>query len=206
MFTGLVEAVGTVDDVHELNESRRIRIRAPGIADELSIGESVSVDGACLTAVEVGGGAFAVEAIGTTLSRTIAGGYRAGTRVNLERALRLSDRLGGHLVQGHVDAVGELEGVRQEGTHRLLDFRIPPDVASVTILHGSIAINGVSLTVNALTAGGCQVAIIPHTWERTTLSDLRPGDPVNLEGDLIGKYVSRMAAAWGGGSPRVPAG
>jgi riboflavin synthase len=137
-----------------------------------------------------------VEAIATTLSRTIAGGYRAGSRVNLERGLRLSDRLDGHFVQGHVDGVGELAAVRREGQHRLLDFRIPPEIAAVTILHGSIALNGVSLTVNALDRGECQVAIIPHTWERTNLRDLTAGDSVNVEGDLIGKYVGRMAAAW----------
>jgi riboflavin synthase len=195
MFTGLVEAVGAVTAVTELEGGRRIWVAAPWTSD-VARGESIAVDGACLTAAEVEDDAFSVEVVGTTLSRTTLGRYRPGTRVNLERALRLSDRLGGHLVQGHVDAVGTLEGVRDEGSYHLLDFGIPAEIEAVTILHGSIAISGVSLTVNALRPGRCQVAIIPHTWEHTNLRDLRPGDPVNLEGDLVGKYVARMAAAW----------
>ena len=199
MFTGLVEAIGEVAAVEELEGARRIRVRAAGLARQLAAGESIAVDGACLTAVGSEGDAFLVEAVASTLARTVAGRYRAGTRVNLERALRLSDRLGGHLVQGHVDAVGELLRVEHEGELRLLEFRIPAEVAHLTVLHGSITISGVSLTVNALDAGTCQVAIIPHTWEHTTLRDLRPGDPVNVEGDLIGKYVARLVSAWGPG-------
>jgi len=198
MFTGLVEAVGTVGEVREVPAGRRLVVRAPELAAELAVGDSVAVDGACLTAVETGPDAFAVDVIGTTLSRTVAGRYRPGARVNLERALRLGDRLGGHMVQGHVDAVGELAAVRREGDYWLLDVRIPPEVARTTILHGSITISGVSLTVNALEGERCQVAIIPHTWEHTNLRDLHPGDPVNLEGDLIGKYVGKMVSAWAG--------
>jgi riboflavin synthase len=196
VFTGLVEAVGTVSDAIDGAGSRRITIRAPEIAPELRKGDSVAVDGACLTAVDATPESFAVDVVGTTLSRTVTERYQWGTRVNLERALRLGDRLDGHMVQGHVDAVGALDSVVEQGTYRLMHFRIPPEVESLTILHGSIAINGVSLTVNALHAGICQVAIIPHTWEHTNLRDLSPGDPVNLEGDLIGKYVARMVSAW----------
>jgi riboflavin synthase len=196
MFTGLVEAVGTVTRVVEMDGARRVTIRAPEIAGEVAVGDSVAVDGACLTAVEVGSSEFSVEVVGTTLSRTVAGRYRAGTRVNLERALVVGARLDGHFVQGHVDAVGALLSAREEGSYRLLDFRVPPDVEAVTVLHGSIAISGVSLTVNALSAGTCQVAIIPHTWEHTNLRDLAPGDAVNLEGDMIGKYVARSVASW----------
>jgi len=203
MFTGLIEAVGTVGEVREMQAGRRLVIHAPQLGAALAVGDSVAVDGACLTAVETGPDAFAVEVIGTTLSRTVAGRYRPGSRVNLERALRLGDRLGGHMVQGHIDATGELEAVHKEGDYRLLDFRIPPEVAQTTILHGSITISGVSLTVNALEGERCQVAIIPHTWEHTTLCDLRPGDPVNLEGDLIGKYVGKMVSAWGGAGKRT---
>ena len=196
MFTGLVEAVGTVKRVVEMEGARRITIRAPEIAGELSTGDSVAVDGACLTAVEASADDFSVEVVGTTLSRTVAARYRVGTRVNLERALVVGARLDGHFVQGHVDAVGALVSSREEGAYRLLDFRIPAEVEAVTVLHGSIAISGVSLTVNALGAGTCQVAIIPHTWEHTNLRDLSPGDPVNLEGDMIGKYVARSVASW----------
>jgi riboflavin synthase len=195
MFTGLVEAVGVVTAVLELDGGRRLTISAPELTS-LAAGDSVAVDGVCLTAVDVEGPAFHVEAVGTTLSRTTIGRYRTGARVNLERALRLGDRLGGHLVQGHVDGVGSLLDVRADGIHHLLDFRVPPEVEAVTVLHGSIAISGVSLTVNALDPGVCQVAIIPHTWANTNLCGLRPGDPVNVEGDVIGKYVARLAAPW----------
>jgi riboflavin synthase len=200
MFTGLVEALGTVSAVHELESGRRLTIATEEPLG-LALGESIAVDGVCLTVVAVYESAFSVEVVGTTLSRTTLGRYGPGMRVNLERALRLSDRLGGHLVQGHVDGVGTLAAVHREGTYRLMDFRIPPDVEAVTILHGSIAISGVSLTVNALSPGGCQVAIIPHTWEHTNLSELRPDDPVNLEGDVIGKYVARLAGAWSRAAP-----
>lgn len=206
MFTGLVEAVGVVERVVETEGGRRLSLRAPEVARDMSVGDSVAVDGACLTAVDVTSDGFAVEVVGTTLSRTIAGLYRPGSRVNLERALRLGDRLGGHLVQGHVDAVGALEGARERGAYRLLDFRIPPEVEEVTVVHGSIAISGVSLTVNDLAPGRCQVAVIPHTWERTNLRALGSGDPVNLEADLIGKYVARLASAWRPESGAAPSG
>jgi riboflavin synthase len=191
MFTGLVEAVGTVVGVREMKDARRITIET-GIAPELTLGESVSVDGACLTAVEMLSSTFSVEAIGSTLSRTIAGGYHEGSRVNLERAIRVGDRLGGHFVQGHVDAVGEVESIGQAGDYWLLGLRIPADVEATTVLHGSITVNGVSLTVNALSPGRCQIALIPHTWTHTYLSSLRPGQPVNLEADLIGKHVAKL--------------
>jgi len=135
---------------------------------------------------------FEVEAIGTTLARTVAAGYVEGTKVNLERSRTLGDRLEGHLVQGHVDGIATLEDVREEGIHHLLDLALPPEVWRGTILHGSITLNGVSLTVNDLEdPNRCQVAIIPYTWTHTNLSALAPGDEVNVEGDVIGKYVTR---------------
>ena len=143
---------------------------------------------------------FAIETIGTTLSRTVAGEYGVGSRVNLERSMILGGRLDGHLVQGHVDGVGRLLSVRQEGYYWLLDFQIPEIVEEVTILHGSITINGVSLTVNKIPAEGeCQVGIIPFTWKHTNRGSLKPGDSVNLEGDLVGKYVAKLLSAWKGG-------
>jgi riboflavin synthase len=195
MFSGIVEATGMVAGVAPAENGRRIRFRAPDVVEGLRVGASIAVDGACLTAVELHGEGFSVDVIGTTLARTIAGRYGEGTRVNLERALRLGDRLDGHLVQGHVDGVGEVVLVTDEGETRLVDFTVPDEVDAVTILHGSITVNGVSLTVNALPAQGrCQVALIPHTRAVTTLGELRPGDPINLEGDLIGKYVVRIVA------------
>ena len=193
MFSGIVEEVGVVQSIKELDGAREIRLEARAVLDDLTPGASVSLDGACHTAVSVFDDGFTVHSIGTTLSRTVSASYAQGTAVNLERSLALGGRLDGHLVQGRVDGVGELVSVSEEGEYRLLDFRLPPDIAAQTILHGSIAINGVSLTVNALLEDDvCQAGIIPFTWEHTNLGRLAVGDPVNIEGDMIGKYVRRM--------------
>lgn len=201
MFSGIVEAVGEVRTVQEVENGRRLRIAAP-FAGELSAGDSVAVEGACLTATAIGGEWFEVETIATTLSRTTLGRLEEGSRVNLERALPLGARLNGHLVQGHVDGVGEVIAVRPEGEHVLLDVRLPDDVAAVTVLHGSIAIAGVSLTVNLLPAPDvAQVALIPYTWNHTTLRDLRSGDGVNLEGDMLGRFVVHYLEHRGRGRP-----
>src|SRR5688572_12910043 len=170
MFSGIVEATGMVARVEPAANGRRIRFRAPAVLDGLRVGASIAVDGACLTAVEVHAEGFSVDVIGPTLARTIAGRYAEGTRVNLERALRLGDRLDGHLVQGHVDGVGEVISVVDEGDTRLVELGLTDEVDAVTILHGSITVNGVSLTVSALPAPRrCQVALIPHTRAVTTL-------------------------------------
>jgi riboflavin synthase len=139
-----------------------------------------------------------VVAVAMTLSRTTFGGYAAGRRVNLERALPLGGRLGGHLVQGHVDGVGEVLAIEPLGESVLIDFTLPPDVAAVTVLHGSITLNGISLTINALPRDAvAQVSIIPFTWSHTAIGELGVGDGVNLEGDLIGKYVRHLLGAPG---------
>ncbi len=200
MFTGIIETVGIVGSVRERTEAREFVIEAPEVSAELEPGASVTVDGACQTAVRSDERSFVIETIGTTLSRTIAGDYRVGSRVNLERSMVLGGRLDGHLVQGHVDGVGRVRAVRREGDYWLMDFDLPEVVRGVTILHGSIAINGVSLTVNAIpSANQCQVGIIPFTWEHTNLGFLKPGDRVNLEGDLIGKYVAKLLSGREGG-------
>lgn len=189
MFTGIVEAVGEIGAAEPVGNGRAFRVHAP-FAAELAEGESVAVDGVCLTATAVGDGWFEVEAIGTTLSRTTLGRLRVGDRVNLERALAVGDRLGGHLVQGHVDGVGVVTSVEPSGEHVLLAVRLPEPAAEVTVLHGSLAIAGVSLTVDALPEPDvAQVALIPYTWNHTTLRDLRPGDGVNIEGDMLGRFV-----------------
>lgn len=189
MFSGIVEAVGRVERVEPVDNGRRFRIAAP-FAAELGEGASIAVEGVCLTATSVDAEGFETEAIATTLSRTTLGGLEEGSGVNLERALALGDRLDGHMVQGHVDAVGEVTAVSREGEHVLLDVRLPPVVADVTVLHGSIAMAGVSLTVNAFPEQDvAQVALIPYTWDHTTLRDLTPGDGVNLEGDMLGRFV-----------------
>jgi riboflavin synthase len=195
MFTGIIESTGRIGSTHDLDTTRRFVIEAPGLGSELGSGSSVAVDGACLTAVSVDGDTFAVDVIGTTLERTIAGRYEKGTRVNLERAMKLDDHLDGHLVQGHVDGVGYLEQIKRDGEYWLMDFRVPREVAATTILHGSLCLNGVSLTVSDFVADDvCRIGIIPFTWEHTNLGELEPGDPVNVEGDLIGKYVGKIFA------------
>lgn len=204
MFTGIVEAVGVVEAVGPVEaggDGRRFRIGAP-FAAELREGDSVAVEGVCLTAITLAPGWFEAEAIGTTLSRTTLADLAEGGRVNLERALALGDRLGGHLVQGHVDGVGEVAALDRQGEHVLLDLELPDAVAEVTVLHGSITVSGVSLTVNAMPARDmAQVALIPYTWNHTTLRDLRPGDGVNLEGDMLGRFVVSYLERSGRGRP-----
>jgi riboflavin synthase len=191
MFTGIVTAVGTVRTAVPVRDARRIEVAVPdGFLDGVRPGDSIAIDGVCQTVVELDDGSFAVEAIGTTLSRTTLGGFEAGRRVNLELPLALGDRLGGHLVQGHVDGVGRVLSVQEPGEHVLVDIALPPEVAAVTVLHGSICVDGVSLTVNALPApDSAQVALIPYTWEHTNLNRLAAGTAVNLEGDMLGRFV-----------------
>jgi riboflavin synthase len=199
MFTGIVEEVGTVRAAEPMDGGRRITVAAVRVLDGLMPGDSIAVNGVCQTVVALTGEAFDVEAIGTTLSRTTLGEFETGRRVNLERPLALGDRLGGHLVQGHVDAVGLVSAIERRGEHVLLDVAVPDVIADVAVLHGSIAIDGVSLTINALTADDTvQVALIPHTWNHTTLSTLEIGDGVNLEGDMIGRFVTHWLKRRGG--------
>lgn len=194
MFTGIVTAVGRIAGARPDGDRLRLRIEAP--YDDLALGESIAVDGACLTVVVVGSGWFEVDVIVTTRTRTRLAALREGDRVNLERALAATDRLGGHFVQGHVDGVARVTAVRETADAVLVDLALPPGVADVTVLHGSIAVDGVSLTVNAVPAPGTvQVALIPHTRAATTLGRLAEGDDAHIEGDLIGKYVRQLLAA-----------
>lgn len=193
VFTGIIEEVGSVTALREEGNGVVFTLSARSVLKGLELGESVAVDGVCLTVTSRSDAEFTVQAVATTLGRTTLGEYRVGRRVNLERALTLGARLGGHLVQGHVDGVGQVLSLRRRGELVLIDFTLPPEVAEVTVLHGSIALNGVSLTVNELPAAEvAQVSIIPHTWEHTALADLCEGDAVNLEGDLIGRYVRHL--------------
>ncbi|MGH7466261.1 MAG: riboflavin synthase, partial [Longimicrobiales bacterium] len=177
--------------VEPLAQARRLRIATPpGFLKDVREGDSIAVDGVCQTVVSLDADSFAVEAIGTTLSRTTLGGLEAGRRVNLELSLAFGERLGGHLVQGHVDATGHVLRIERRDEYVLLDVSLPPPVAEVTVLHGSITIDGVSLTVNALPAPGrAQVALIPYTWEHTNMGRLEVGTAVNLEGDMLGRFV-----------------
>jgi riboflavin synthase len=205
LFTGIVEEVGTVAAVQPAGNGVELRIAAQAVMDGLSLGDSVAHDGVCLTVTSIADGSYTVQAVATTLERTTIGELAPGSRVNLERALAFGARLGGHLVQGHVDAVGRVVSVRPEEELTLIDFAVPSGIAAVTVLHGSIALNGVSLTVNDVPAPGTvQVSIIPFTLEHTNLGDLRPGGAVNLEGDLIGKFVRHLLGAPAVGSGATP--
>jgi riboflavin synthase len=198
MFTGIVEAMGTIVTTEDRETTRVFRIRAPGIAEHLTPGDSVSVDGACLTAVRIDGDTFTMDVIGTTLERTVAGSYEAGCRVNLERAMKLGARMDGHLVQGHVDGVGHLVASEKAGEFWMMDFAVPEEVLALTVEHGSITLNGVSLTVSELPPTGvCRIGVIPFTHEHTNLGSLRAGDGINVEGDMIGKYVGKILSARG---------
>ncbi len=191
MFTGIVETVGTVVKVESGNDLTRLVIGAESIADGVKLGDSVAVNGGCLTVTSLLDGRFAFEAIPETLERTNLGDLKVGSRVNLERAMRAGDRLDGHIVQGHVDGVGIVRAVIQDGNDVRLQVDCDPELADCVVEKGSIAIDGVSLTVAALLPSGFEVALIPHTLEVTTLSDRRTHDRVNLEVDVLGKYVKR---------------
>ena len=199
MFTGLVDDVGTIEHVAETEAGREFRIRSRYAG--LTEGESIACDGVCLTVRELGaaddGGWFTVAAVVTTLDRTALGGWTAGRRVNLERAMRAGDRLGGHIVQGHVDGVGTVRSVERRGDAWLIDVAVPAAVDALLVPHGSVTVDGVSLTVNALPAPGVlQLSIIEYTHRHTTLGLRRPGDPVHVEADVIGKHVQRLLAPY----------
>lgn len=193
MFTGIITAMGRVSAIEPRDGGIDLFITAP--YSDLTPGESIAVDGACLTVERVSAGAFSAHAIPTTLERTRFGTLSVGAHVNLERALQVGDRLGGHLVQGHVDGVGTVAEVTDSEGVRLLDLMVPAEVAAVTVPLGSITVDGVSLTVNRLELPDrLQVALIPFTLQHTTLRERRAGDQVHLEGDTIGKYVRELMA------------
>lgn len=193
MFTGLVEDVGTVARADRRSDALVLAIK-PGTlpVEELALGESICHDGACLTVTERGGGMYTVLAGAETLARTTLGSVRVGTKLNLERALRLGDRLGGHWVTGHIDGTGELVARRDMGANLVLVVRTPAPLLRYIVEKGSIALAGVSLTVNAVDTESFSVAIIPHTWNHTTLGDLTIGGKVNLEVDVLAKHVEKL--------------
>jgi riboflavin synthase len=191
MFTGIVTDIGTVREAARSQGGLELTVVCS--YPDLVAGESVAVDGACLTVAALVPGGFTAHVIRTSLERTRFEELRSGSRVNLERALRVGDRLGGHLVQGHVDGVGTVAAVGSKADARLLDLEVPPEVARHSVPLGSITVDGVSLTVNAIPAPGTvQISLIPFTLEHTTLADRRPGDRVHLESDTIAKYVASL--------------
>ncbi len=191
MFTGIVTEVGEISAVERSGDRLRFRVRAT--FSDLEIGESIAISGACLTVVDCCDDSFAVDAVVTTRGRTWFDEIVEGDEVNLERALPIGERLGGHLVQGHVDAVGTITAVENEADATLVNVSVPAEVAEITVPHGSITIDGVSLTVNEILEPGLiQFALIPYTLENTTLRKLKPGDRVHVEADMIGKFVRQL--------------
>jgi len=192
MFTGIIEELGTVRSIEGGREGVRLTIEARGILADIRRGDSVAVNGVCLTVTEHTETAFAVDVMAETLAKTNLGRLRRGARVNLERALRLGDRLGGHLVTGHVDGVGTITGRERDGMATVFAVRAPQEVAQYLIPKGSVAVDGISLTVVDVRGDVFTVSIIPHTAAVTTLGFKQPGDTVNLEADVVGKYVAHL--------------
>ena len=193
MFSGIVEDVGALRALKEKDKGVLLKIEVRKIdAGDLVPGESVAVNGVCLTVVSVGGGGFSVDASHETLLRTNLSGLRAGSGVNLERSLRVGDRMGGHIVTGHVDGVGTLQSIAPVGESRVFSFSIPASLAKYVVEKGSVAVDGVSLTVNSVKGTEFSVNIIPYTLRETTFSEFRRGREVNIECDIIGKYVEKM--------------
>ena len=199
MFTGLVEEQGRVASVEQRPEGRRFWIDAVRVLEDAAIGDSIACCGCCLTAIAVEPGRFAVEAVPETLKHTTLGDWTVGTAVNLERSLRLADRLGGHLVQGHVDAVGEVLAAIPEGDGRRVAIAMPAGLHRFIAMKGSVTVDGVSLTVAGLTDDRFEIAYIPHTLAATNAGELRLGTRVNLEVDLLARYLARMLETAGEG-------
>jgi riboflavin synthase len=192
VFTGIVEEVGRVAGLDLTPDGARIAIEAPVLAPLSHVGDSIAISGCCLTVVAVDGELLRFEAVPETLSRTSLGTLAVGSRVNLEDALRAGEPFGGHIVQGHVDGVGEIAAIAPEGDGYRLTVRAPAELLRYVVEKGSIGVAGISLTIAALRDDGFEIALIPHTWISTTVSDLEVGDPVNLEVDVIAKYVERL--------------
>lgn len=194
MFTGLIEEIGKIASIRDIGGGRDIIVYAEKIMDDLKIDDSVSLNGVCQTVVERTDKSFRVTAVEETLRKTTLGSMKSGEQLNLERAAAVGDRLGGHIVQGHIDCVAYVKSIEKERTGILVWFEYPAQYGKYIVTHGSIAIDGVSLTVARENSSSFMVSIIPHTWDVTTLRSLKPGSKVNLEFDILGKYVEKMLA------------
>lgn len=192
MFTGLIEEIGVLEVVEAIPDGKRIKIAASKIMDDLRIDHSVSVNGVCLTVIKIDTDSFWAEAVGETLKKTTFYKLNQNLKVNLERAVRLSDRLGGHLVQGHVNGIGVVKRIIRLGDNYSFEIEIPNDLAKYVIREGSIAIDGISLTVANLTGNLVGLSIIPHTWNNTNMHLKRISDEVNIEVDIIAKYLEKL--------------
>lgn len=204
MFTGLVKEVGTISAINSIAEGLLISVNSPLLAKEVEIDDSVSINGACQTVISHGENYFTVQAVQTTLQKTNFKDLKVGSPVNLELALRLSDRLGGHLVQGHVNGVGKIINWKNNGKNYELKFEIPSDLMKYVVKEGSITLNGVSLTVSNLEKEKCvgEVSIIPHTWDHTVFRNARVGEAINIEVDVLAKYVENLLLYQGDSSEK----
>jgi riboflavin synthase len=192
MFTGLIQEVGTIVSVVQNTEGKEFIIKAPSLIKEIQIDDSVATNGCCLTATQIMGDTFRVQAVHMTLQKTSVGMLKSGDKVNLELSLRPNDRLGGHFVQGHVNAMGQIKQIKTTGENWEIEVGIPPELRKYMISEGSICLDGISLTIAKLTPSSLTVAIIPHTLEKTTLGTKKVGDHLNLEVDMIAKYIENF--------------
>ncbi len=192
MFTGIIEEIGQIAAISHIPGGKRLNIRAKIITEDTNIGDSIAVNGVCLTVTQLANDNFWVEAVGETLKKTTIDLLIKGSAVNLERALQLQDRLGGHLVQGHINAIARINNITKLGDNYLLEFIIPETIRRYIIDEGSVAVDGISLTVAAIKGLTIAVSVIPHTWKNTTLGYKKTGDKINIETDVLAKYIENM--------------
>lgn len=192
MFSGIIEEIGSIEKIEKIENGIKFSIKCNQIFEDLKLGDSVAVDGVCLTVTSIYNKIFSVDAVGETLFKTTLGEMKSGDYVNLERAIRYNERIGGHLVQGHINKRGKIRSIIPKGENYLLDISYPPELKKYFINEGSVAINGISLTIAQLYDEYFVISVIPYTWEHTTLKLKKTGDLVNIEVDLIAKYVERL--------------
>ena len=195
MFTGIIEEIGIIQKIDVIENGKRLKISASKIMDDVKVDDSVAVNGVCLTVIKLEQNSFWAEAVGETLKKTTINKLYQNTNVNLERAVRLSDRLGGHLVQGHVNGIGVIKKINRLGENYYVEVRVPSDLEKYLIKEGSIAVDGISLTIANLTGSLVGISIIPHTWKNTNLRFRQISDEVNIEVDIIAKYVEKLLNA-----------
>lgn len=192
MFTGLIEEIGKIVRIDRIPSGKRLTIQGPRVVSELAIGDSVAVSGVCLTVTQIAAPEFTVEAVGETQNKTSFKSVKRSQKVNLERATRAGDRLGGHIVQGHVNGIGQCKRLHKSGENWILDVSLPNDLVKYVVNEGSIALDGVSLTVAKIDTGVVTVSVIPHTFKNTVIRDYRPGHVINIETDVLAKYAENF--------------